>query len=39
MWSILPYLTVGLEYDYGIRWNRNSSSLDNNRFLLGVQVF
>lgn len=39
MWTILPYLTVGFEYDYGVRWNRDGRTLDNSRFLLGVQVF
>ena len=39
MWTILPYLTVGLEYDYGVRENLDGSTIDNSRFMLGVQMF
>lgn len=39
LWSVLPYLTFGLEYDYGLRKNRDGGTLDNSRFMVGVQLF
>jgi len=39
MWSILPYLTVGVEYDYGKRNNTYVDDLDNHRGAFGVQFF
>lgn len=39
MWSMLPYLTVGAEYAYGKRENKDGSGLDNQRFALGVQIY
>ena len=39
MWSVLPYLTVGVEYAYGRRENKDDSYLDNHRIALGIQMF
>jgi hypothetical protein len=33
------FTTVGLEYEYGRRENRDGSVLDNQRVMLGIQVF
>lgn len=39
MWSVQPYLTVGAEYAYGSRENKDGSDLDNQRFAVGIQLF
>jgi len=39
MWQALPYLSLGIEYDYGRRENKDNSDLDNHRLMFGVQVF
>lgn len=39
MWSIQPYLTLGIEYAYGVRENKDGSDLDNNRIGIGIQVY
>jgi hypothetical protein len=39
MWSPLPYLTLGLEYAYARRENRDGSDLDNHRVAVGFQIF
>lgn len=39
MWSIQPYLTLGIEYAYGQRVTKNSAERDNQRIALGVQIF
>lgn len=38
MCSVNRFVTIGGEYSYGRRWNR-VGSLDNNRFMFGIQVF
>jgi len=38
MWQVLSYLSLGIEYDYGRRENKDNSDLDNHRLMLGVQV-
>ncbi len=39
MKSVLPYLTIGLEYQYGVREEVNGDSKDNHRLIFGMQVF
>jgi hypothetical protein len=39
MWQVLPYLTLGAEYSYGERDNKNGPGIDNHRIMLGVQVY
>lgn len=39
MWQVLPYLTMGAEYAYGQRENKDGSDLDNNRVAVGVQFY
>jgi hypothetical protein len=39
LWTVQPYLTLGAEYDYGKRENKDGSSLDNHRVMFGVQIF
>ena len=39
MCQVFPYLTLGIEYDYGRRENKDNSDLDNHRLMLGVQVY
>jgi len=39
MVSPLPYLTYGLEYQYGARREKGGSRRDNQRVIFGVQVF
>ena len=39
MWNVLPYLTFGIEYDYGQRENRDNSTKDNHRIMIGTQLF
>jgi hypothetical protein len=39
MWQVLPYMTLGVEYGYGKRENKDGSELDNNRISFGVQAF
>lgn len=39
LWSPLPYLTVGLEYQYGKLEFVKSDDLDNNRISFAFQVF
>ncbi|HKE57108.1 MAG TPA: hypothetical protein VKB46_10410 [Pyrinomonadaceae bacterium] len=36
--TVRPYLTIGGEYTYGRRWNK-VGALDNNRFMIGFQLF
>ena len=36
--SASRFVTVGLEYNCGRRYNK-VGSLDNNRFVLGMQIF
>jgi hypothetical protein len=38
MCTVNRYLTLGVEYDYGRRWNR-VGSLDSSRFMFGMQLF
>ncbi|MDH3830035.1 MAG: DcaP family trimeric outer membrane transporter [Gammaproteobacteria bacterium] len=38
-WTVLPYLTIGAEYGYGRRENKDGSDIDNHRIMFGVQVF
>jgi len=39
MWQVLPYLTMGVEYAYGQRENKDGSDLDNHRIGVGIQIF
>jgi hypothetical protein len=39
MWSMQPLLTLGVEYAYGNRENKDGPDLDNHRIGLGIQVF
>lgn len=39
LWAVVPYLTLGLEYDYGVREDEDGSGRDDHRVMLGVQVF
>lgn len=39
MWEIQPQLTIGIEYAYGQRENKDGSDLDNHRIALGIQIF
>jgi hypothetical protein len=39
MWEIFPYLTLGIEYAYGQRENKDHSDLDNHRVGIGFQIF
>jgi len=39
MWQVLPYLTVGAEYAYGLRENKDGSDIDNHRLAFGFQFY
>jgi len=39
MWQVLPYVTLGAEYSYGERDNKNGPGIDNHRIMFGLQVF
>lgn len=39
MWSVLPYVNLGFEYDYGLRSQKDGSNKDNHRVMLGMQIF
>jgi hypothetical protein len=39
LWTVVPYLTLGIEYDYGVREDEDGSDRDDHRLMLGVQVF
>jgi len=39
MWRVQPYLTLGAEYGYGRRENKDGSDLDNHRIAIGIQLF
>lgn len=39
MWSVQPFLTVGAEYAYGSRENKDGSDLDDHRIAVGIQLF
>lgn len=39
MWQVLPYLTVGAEYAYGLRENKDGSDIDNHRVAFGFQFY
>ena len=39
MWEVLPYLTLGVEYAYGQRENKDNSDVDNHRFAIGIQYY
>jgi len=39
MWSVLPYLTMGVEYGYGQRENNDNSDIDNHRIAFGIQIY
>ena len=38
-WIVLPYLTIGAEYGYGRRENKDGSDIDSHRIMFGVQMF
>jgi len=35
----LPYLTYGVEYQYGVRVAQSGTRQDNHRLIFAVQVF
>ncbi len=39
MWQVLPQLTFGMEYNYGVRENADGSDLDSHRVMFGVQIY
>jgi hypothetical protein len=39
MWQVQKFLTMGFEYAYGTRENKDGSELDNHRIAFGIQVF
>ncbi len=39
LWSPLYYVTLGVEYQYGTRETKDGGSVDNERIILGVQIF
>ncbi|MGB7921443.1 MAG: hypothetical protein WCF40_15445 [Desulfobacterales bacterium] len=39
MWQVLPYMTVGLKYAYGLRENKDGLDIDNHRVAVGFQFF
>jgi len=39
MVKVLPYLTYGVEYQYGSREAQDGSMRINHRFMFGIQVF
>jgi len=39
LWSLLPYLTLGVEYQYGKLEFVNGDDLDDNRISLAFQIF
>lgn len=39
MWTILPYLNLGFEYDYGRRNVKDGTYKDNHRIMFGMQIF
>ncbi len=39
MWTIQPYLTLGIEYAYGRNERADGTGLSNNRVALGIQIY
>lgn len=39
MWSIKPFITLGVEYAYGSLENKDGSDLGNHRMAVGIQVY
>jgi len=39
IWSLYPYLTVGVEYAYGALENKDGFSRDNHRIGFGMQYY
>jgi len=39
MWNVYRYITLGVEYAYGRRENKDSSDIDNHRIALGMQFY
>jgi len=39
MWSVHRYITLGAEYGYGKRENRDDSDTENHRLSMGVQFY
>ncbi len=39
MWTIQPYLTLGVEYAYGENERADGTGLSNNRVALGIQIY
>ncbi len=39
MWTLRPYLTLGIEYAYGKLWNKDGPGLDNHRLAFGIQIY
>lgn len=39
IWTVLPYLSVGIEYDYARRENKGGADLDDHRVMFGVQIY
>ena len=39
MWNVYRYITLGVEYAYGNRENKDNSDLDNHRIAVGMQFY
>lgn len=39
LWQVLPYMTLGVEYAYGQKENKDNSDVDNHRIAVGMQFF
>ncbi|MDH4230893.1 MAG: DcaP family trimeric outer membrane transporter [Nitrospirota bacterium] len=39
MWSVYRYITLGVEYAYGKRDNKDHSDIDNHRVAVGMQFY
>lgn len=39
LWTVQPNLTLGVEYGYGERENKDNSTLDSHRVMFGVQIY
>ncbi len=39
MWNVYRYITLGVEYAYGRRENKDNSDLDNHRIAVGMQFY
>ncbi len=39
VWNVLPYLSFGIEYDFGQRQDKNNATINNSRIMFGTQIF